>query len=102
MADLGFKLILYPLTGLFAAARALEAMYRKLRADGTTLGAEGRLKSFEAASILLEIGGARLHSDRTVSAVRAARHRRDPRSMTRTWAPSTTTSTGTASIPTRE
>jgi len=26
MADLGFQLILYPLTGLFAAARALEAM----------------------------------------------------------------------------
>ena len=46
MADLGFHLILYPLTGLFAAARALEAMYRKLRADGTTLRAEGRLMSF--------------------------------------------------------
>jgi methylisocitrate lyase len=38
MADLGCQLILYPLTGLFAAASALEAMYRKLRADGTTLG----------------------------------------------------------------
>ena len=46
MAALGFHLILYPLTGLFAAARAIEAMYRKLRADGTTLGAEGRLMSF--------------------------------------------------------
>jgi methylisocitrate lyase len=46
MADLGFQLILYPLTGLFAAARALEAMYGKLRADGTTLGDEGRLMSF--------------------------------------------------------
>src|SRR3954466_6510386 len=37
MADLGFQLILYPLTGLFAAARAIEAMYRKLNAAGTTL-----------------------------------------------------------------
>jgi 2-methylisocitrate lyase-like PEP mutase family enzyme len=46
MADLGFQLILYPLTGLFAAARAIEAMYRRLRADGTTLGDEGRLISF--------------------------------------------------------
>src|SRR6516162_9407998 len=36
MAELGFQLILYPLTGLFAAARAIEAMYRRLRADGTT------------------------------------------------------------------
>ncbi|HEY2157708.1 MAG TPA: isocitrate lyase/phosphoenolpyruvate mutase family protein, partial [Isosphaeraceae bacterium] len=46
MADLGFQLILYPLTGLFAAARAIEAMYRRLEADGTTLGDEGRLMSF--------------------------------------------------------
>jgi 2-methylisocitrate lyase-like PEP mutase family enzyme len=46
LADLGFQLILYPLTGLFAAARAIEAMYRKLQADGTTLGDEGRLMSF--------------------------------------------------------
>jgi 2-methylisocitrate lyase-like PEP mutase family enzyme len=46
MADLGFHLILYPLTGLFAAARAMEAMYRRLKADGTTLGDEGRLMSF--------------------------------------------------------
>ena len=46
LADLGFQLILYPLTGLFAAARAIEAMYRRLKADGTTLGDEGRLMSF--------------------------------------------------------
>jgi methylisocitrate lyase len=53
MAELGFQLILYPLTGLFAAAHALEAMYRKLRADGTTLGAEGRLMSFAAFNELI-------------------------------------------------
>lgn len=46
MADLGFPLILYPLTGLFAAARAIEATYRKLKAVGTTVGDEGRLMSF--------------------------------------------------------
>src|SRR4051794_20820991 len=43
LADLGFQLILYPLTGLFAAARAIDTMYRKLKAEGTTLGDEGRL-----------------------------------------------------------
>jgi 2-methylisocitrate lyase-like PEP mutase family enzyme len=46
MAELGFQLILYPLTGLFAAARAIEAMYRRLKSDGTTLGEEGRLMGF--------------------------------------------------------
>ena len=46
MAELGLQLILYPPTGLFAAARAIEAMYRKLRADGTTLGDEGWLMTF--------------------------------------------------------
>jgi 2-methylisocitrate lyase-like PEP mutase family enzyme len=46
MAEIGFQLILYPLTGLFAAARAIESMYRKLKADGTTLGDEGRLMGF--------------------------------------------------------
>src|SRR5690242_10877095 len=37
LVDLGFQLILYPLTGLFAAAHAIESMYRKLKTDGTTL-----------------------------------------------------------------
>jgi methylisocitrate lyase len=46
MADLGFQLILYPLTGLFAAARAIEAIYRRLEAYGTTPGEDGRLMSF--------------------------------------------------------
>lgn len=46
LADLGFQLILYPLTGLFAAARAIEALYRQLRAEGTTPTAEDRLMSF--------------------------------------------------------
>jgi methylisocitrate lyase len=46
LAALGFQLILYPLTGLFAAARALEAMYRTLKENGTTRGDEGRLMTF--------------------------------------------------------
>src|SRR5205823_185316 len=46
LVDLGFQLILYPLTGLFAAAHAIESMYRKLKTDGTTLGDAARLMTF--------------------------------------------------------
>jgi 2-methylisocitrate lyase-like PEP mutase family enzyme len=46
LAALGFHLILYPLAGLFAAARAMESVYRALKDDGTTLGESGRLMTF--------------------------------------------------------
>jgi methylisocitrate lyase len=46
LARLGFDLILYPLTGLFAAARAVEGLYAKLKADGTTIGEESKLMTF--------------------------------------------------------
>lgn len=38
LAELGFHLILYPLVGLFAAAKAMDLIYRHLRDAGTTLG----------------------------------------------------------------
>ena len=46
LVDLGFQLILYPLTGLFAAARVIDSMYRTLKAEGTTLGNENKLMTF--------------------------------------------------------
>jgi 2-methylisocitrate lyase-like PEP mutase family enzyme len=46
LVALGFQLILYPLTGLFAAARAIESIARKLQRDGTTLGDADRLTTF--------------------------------------------------------
>ena len=46
LAEMGFGLIVYPLSGLFAAARALEGIYRKLLADATTAGEEHRLMTF--------------------------------------------------------
>jgi 2-methylisocitrate lyase-like PEP mutase family enzyme len=46
LVDLGFQLILYPLTGLFASARIIDTMYRKLKDDGTTLGNEEKLMTF--------------------------------------------------------
>jgi methylisocitrate lyase len=55
LADLGFQLILYPLAPLFAAAHAIESVFRKLKRDGTTLGdadAEGRM-TFAAFNALI-------------------------------------------------
>lgn len=55
LAELGFQLILYPLAGLFAAARALERVYTKLRADGTTLGAEVPTMGFPEFNALIGV-----------------------------------------------
>jgi len=55
LARLGFHLILYPLAGLFAAARSIDEMYRKLRADGTTTGAEHRLMTFPEFNDLIGV-----------------------------------------------
>lgn len=55
LARLGFHLILYPLAGLFSAARSLDQMYAKLRRDGTTTGAEDQLMSFEEFNTLIGV-----------------------------------------------
>jgi 2-methylisocitrate lyase-like PEP mutase family enzyme len=55
LAELGFHLVLYPLAGLFSAARAMESIYRKLRSDRTTLGAEDGLMSFDEFNDLIGV-----------------------------------------------
>ena len=55
LATLGFQLILYPLTGLFAAARAIRALYERLRRDGTTLGSEADLMGFDEFNQLIGV-----------------------------------------------
>jgi 2-methylisocitrate lyase-like PEP mutase family enzyme len=55
LARLGFHLILYPLAGLFSAAKSLAATYAKLRADGTTAGEEDRLMTFEQFNALIGV-----------------------------------------------
>ena len=52
---MGFHLIVYPLTGIFAAARAIEHLYRKLRTDETTRGEEQRLMSFAEFNDLIGV-----------------------------------------------
>jgi 2-methylisocitrate lyase-like PEP mutase family enzyme len=55
LAALGFHLILYPLTGLFAAARALDVMYRRLKEDGTTTSHLDQLMTFTEFNDLIEV-----------------------------------------------
>jgi 2-methylisocitrate lyase-like PEP mutase family enzyme len=55
LARLGFHLIVYPLAGLFAAAKALELTYQKLLTDRTTRGDEARLMPFEEFNALIGV-----------------------------------------------
>ncbi len=55
LVQMGFQLILYPLSGLYAAARALDAMYRKLQRDGTTTGEEQQLMTFAQFNELIGV-----------------------------------------------
>jgi 2-methylisocitrate lyase-like PEP mutase family enzyme len=55
LTRLGFHLILYPLAGLFAAARSIETLYQKLRTDGTTTGEEHRLMTFPEFNDLIGV-----------------------------------------------
>ncbi|NUQ64430.1 MAG: isocitrate lyase/PEP mutase family protein [Pirellulales bacterium] len=55
LAEMGFQLILYPLAGIFSAAKAIEWMYNKLLSDGTTLGEESHLMSFHHFNDLIGV-----------------------------------------------
>lgn len=47
LAEMGFNLILYPVTGLYASAHALTTAYSHLRAEGTSAGSDDRLMTFD-------------------------------------------------------
>jgi len=55
LVEMGFQLILYPLAGLFAAARAIETIYQKLKDDETTLGREEMLMGFSRFNDLIGV-----------------------------------------------
>ena len=55
LAAMGFQLILYPLAALFASAHAITTIYKKLLADGTTLGAEAAQTSFDEFNSLIGV-----------------------------------------------
>lgn len=55
LESLGFQLILYPLTGLFAAGHVLRGLYAHLHKTGTTLGMENELLSFSEFNDLIGV-----------------------------------------------
>jgi 2-methylisocitrate lyase-like PEP mutase family enzyme len=55
LADMGFQLILYPLTGLYAAAASMRDFYQKLIDDGTTIGKENELMQFAEFNDLIGV-----------------------------------------------
>ena len=55
LIEIGYQLIEYPLTGLFAAAGALESIYQKLFDDQTTLGCEDQMMAFEQFNQLIGV-----------------------------------------------
>ena len=55
LVDLGFQLILYPLTALFASARLIESVYRTLKEDGTTKRETQRLMTFAEFNELIGV-----------------------------------------------
>ena len=55
LTKMGFQLILYPLAGIFAAARALRDVYEKLQRDETTGGMYERLMTFKEFNDLIGV-----------------------------------------------
>lgn len=55
LAALGFKLIVYPVAGLYASAHALTTTYQHLRETGTTNGVTGQLISFKQFNELIGV-----------------------------------------------
>ena len=55
LVALGFQIILYPLAGLFSAAKIMEEIFRKLQLAGTTLGDEQRLMTFSEFNRLIGV-----------------------------------------------
>lgn len=55
LVELGFQIILYPLAGLFSAAKVMDEIFRKLQLEGTTLGDEQRLMTFSEFNRLIGV-----------------------------------------------
>jgi 2-methylisocitrate lyase-like PEP mutase family enzyme len=55
LSEMGFHLILYPLAGLYASAAAIQHIYEALFDNGTTIGKEGNLMTFESFNDLIGV-----------------------------------------------
>ncbi len=55
LAEMGFQLILYPLSALYGAARTIKRLYQHLAEKGTTAGMEDWLTSFDEFNQLMGV-----------------------------------------------
>jgi methylisocitrate lyase len=55
LAEMGFQLILYPLTGLYGAAASMRSLFEALKKNGTTLGADTELMNFTEFNDLIGV-----------------------------------------------
>ncbi len=55
LSQMGFQLILYPLSGLYASAAAVDSIYAKLKADGTTIDSRTDLMNFQRFNELIGV-----------------------------------------------
>jgi methylisocitrate lyase len=55
LAEMGFHLILYPLSGLFSAAKVMDSTYRTLKMQGTSLGSPDPLMTFSEFNDLIGV-----------------------------------------------
>lgn len=55
LADMGFQIILYPLTGLYGAAASMRSLFETLKENGTTLGAGTELMNFTEFNDLIGV-----------------------------------------------
>jgi 2,3-dimethylmalate lyase len=55
LAEMGFQLIVYPLSALFVSAKAIEMVYRELRDTAGTLGQQSRMMGFEQFNELIGV-----------------------------------------------
>ena len=54
LESLGFKIVVFPLSGLFSAAKAMEVCFRQLKQKGTTSGS-GNMVSFEEFGDIVDV-----------------------------------------------
>ena len=70
LEQLGFRMVVYPLSSLFAATRAVQEMALRLKAAGTTAGYD-RMVSFEQFEEIIGVQGYREIETRFAAKVRA-------------------------------
>jgi methylisocitrate lyase len=55
LAELGFKIVVYPLSGLFAATAVMSSCMNHLRSQGTTSGFGGEMLSFSEFEAVIDV-----------------------------------------------